>query len=190
MKGIFHRDVKEEARAQIILANTYHLYLRPGMEILERAGGVHRFSTWEGPMLTDSGGFPVFSAGRPPQAQGGGVPFPVAYRRLEAPLHPRERDRHGADHRRRHHDGIRRVPPATPRASMRPNRWHSPNGGSTAASTATGRPPPNTATTSRCSPSCRGAPIPTCGPVPPRTCCNTTPTDTPSAVWPWASRRR
>ena len=61
MKGIFHRDVKEEARAQIILANTYHLYLRPGMQILEQAGGVHRFSTWEGPMLTDSGGFQVFS---------------------------------------------------------------------------------------------------------------------------------
>ena len=60
-KGIFHRDVRDEARAQIILANTYHLYLRPGMEILERAGGVHRFSTWEGPMLTDSGGFQVFS---------------------------------------------------------------------------------------------------------------------------------
>ena len=61
MKGIFHRDVKEDARAQIILANTYHLYLRPGMDILEKAGGVHRFSTWDGPMLTDSGGFQVFS---------------------------------------------------------------------------------------------------------------------------------
>ena len=61
VKGIFHRDVRDEARAQIILANTYHLYLRPGTEILERAGGVHRFSTWEGPMLTDSGGFQVFS---------------------------------------------------------------------------------------------------------------------------------
>ncbi len=61
VKGIFHRDVKEEAGAQIILANTYHLYLRPGMKILEEAGGVHRFSTWEGPMLTDSGGFQVFS---------------------------------------------------------------------------------------------------------------------------------
>ena len=61
MKGIFHRDVKEDARAQIILANTYHLYLRPGMDILEQAGGVHRFSTWDGPMLTDSGGFQVFS---------------------------------------------------------------------------------------------------------------------------------
>lgn len=61
VKGIFHRDVKEEAKAEIILANTYHLYLRPGMEIIEKAGGVHRFSTWEGPMLTDSGGFQVFS---------------------------------------------------------------------------------------------------------------------------------
>ena len=61
VKGIFHRDVRDEARAQIILANTYHLYLRPGTEILERAGGVHRFSTWEGPMLTDSGGFQVVS---------------------------------------------------------------------------------------------------------------------------------
>ena len=61
MKGIFHRDVRDEAKAQIILANTYHLYLRPGMDIIEQAGGVHRFSTWDGPMLTDSGGFQVFS---------------------------------------------------------------------------------------------------------------------------------
>ena len=61
VKGIFHRDVRDEARAQIILANTYHLYLRPGTGIIEQAGGVHRFSTWEGPMLTDSGGFQVFS---------------------------------------------------------------------------------------------------------------------------------
>ncbi|MFI3324414.1 MAG: tRNA guanosine(34) transglycosylase Tgt [Rikenellaceae bacterium] len=61
MKGIFHRDVEQEAKAQIILANTYHLYMRPGMEIIEKAGGVHRFSTWNKPMLTDSGGFQVFS---------------------------------------------------------------------------------------------------------------------------------
>ncbi len=61
MKGIFHRDLKREAHAQIILANTYHLYLRPGMPVIEAAGGVHRFSTWDGPMLTDSGGFQVFS---------------------------------------------------------------------------------------------------------------------------------
>ncbi len=61
MKGIFHRDVESEAQAQIILANTYHLYLRPGMGIIEAAGGVHRFSGWDKPMLTDSGGFQVFS---------------------------------------------------------------------------------------------------------------------------------
>ena len=61
MKGIFHRDLKDEVKAQIILANTYHLYLRPGMEIIEQAGGVHRFSSGDGPMLTDSGGFQVFS---------------------------------------------------------------------------------------------------------------------------------
>lgn len=61
VKGIFHRDVAHDASAQIILANTYHLYLRPGVDILEQAGGVHRFSSWDRPMLTDSGGFQVFS---------------------------------------------------------------------------------------------------------------------------------
>jgi queuine tRNA-ribosyltransferase len=61
VKGILHRDLAEDARAQIILANTYHLYLRPGTEVLEAAGGVHRFCGWERPILTDSGGFQVFS---------------------------------------------------------------------------------------------------------------------------------
>ena len=60
VKGVFHRDLAE-AGARIILANTYHLYLRPGMEVIEAAGGVHRFCTWDKPMLTDSGGFQVFS---------------------------------------------------------------------------------------------------------------------------------
>ncbi|MCC8035792.1 MAG: tRNA guanosine(34) transglycosylase Tgt [Rikenellaceae bacterium] len=64
VKGIFHRDLKE-AGAEIILANTYHLYLRPGTAVLEAAGGVHGFSSWDRPVLTDSGGFQVFSlAGR------------------------------------------------------------------------------------------------------------------------------
>lgn len=61
VKGIFHRDLVKEAGAEIILANTYHLYLRPGLDVIERAGGVHKFSSWERPMLTDSGGFQVFS---------------------------------------------------------------------------------------------------------------------------------
>ncbi len=61
VKGVFHRDLKEDVKAKIILGNTYHLYLRPGTEILEEAGGLHRFSSWDGPILTDSGGFQVFS---------------------------------------------------------------------------------------------------------------------------------
>ena len=61
VKGVMQRDLKEEVKAQIILGNTYHLYLRPGTEILEKAGGLHRFIGWERPMLTDSGGFQVFS---------------------------------------------------------------------------------------------------------------------------------
>lgn len=61
VKGVFHRDLRDEVKAKIILANTYHLYLRPGMEVIEAAGGVHRFSSWDRPMLTDSGGFQVFS---------------------------------------------------------------------------------------------------------------------------------
>ena len=61
VKAVYHRDLKEDIKAQIILGNTYHLYLRPGTDILRKAGGLHKFSTWEGPILTDSGGYQVFS---------------------------------------------------------------------------------------------------------------------------------
>lgn len=61
VKGVFHRDLTDEVRAQIILGNTYHLYLRPGTDILYQAGGLHRFAGWDKPILTDSGGFQVFS---------------------------------------------------------------------------------------------------------------------------------
>lgn len=61
VKGVFHRDLRDDINARIILGNTYHLYLRPGIEILEEAGGLHRFSSWDRPILTDSGGFQVFS---------------------------------------------------------------------------------------------------------------------------------
>ena len=61
VKGVLQRDLKDEVKAQIILGNTYHLYLRPGTDILERAGGLHKFINWDRPMLTDSGGFQVFS---------------------------------------------------------------------------------------------------------------------------------
>ena len=61
VKGVYHRDLVEDVRAQIILGNTYHLYLRPGLDVLRKAGGLHRFEGWDGPILTDSGGFQVFS---------------------------------------------------------------------------------------------------------------------------------
>jgi len=61
VKGILHRDLKNEINAHIILGNTYHLYLRPGTDIIKEAGGLHRFMSWDMPVLTDSGGYQVFS---------------------------------------------------------------------------------------------------------------------------------
>ena len=61
VKGVYHRDLKEDIKAQIILGNTYHLYLRPGLDTLKAAGGLHKFISWDRPILTDSGGFQVFS---------------------------------------------------------------------------------------------------------------------------------
>ncbi|MDD2537897.1 MAG: tRNA guanosine(34) transglycosylase Tgt [Bacteroidales bacterium] len=61
VKGLFHKDLAEDVKARIILGNTYHLYLRPGTGIIRKAGGIHKFSGWEGSVLTDSGGYQVFS---------------------------------------------------------------------------------------------------------------------------------
>ncbi|HBX88267.1 MAG TPA: tRNA guanosine(34) transglycosylase Tgt [Marinilabiliaceae bacterium] len=61
VKGVHMKDMEEEVKASIILGNTYHLYLRPGLEVLKKAGGLHRFNSWKRPILTDSGGFQVFS---------------------------------------------------------------------------------------------------------------------------------
>ena len=61
VKAVTQLQLKEEVQAQIILGNTYHLYLRPGTEILEAAGGLHKFNGWDRPILTDSGGYQVFS---------------------------------------------------------------------------------------------------------------------------------
>lgn len=61
VKGVYHRDLKQDIKAEIILGNTYHLYLRPGLELLRKAGGLHKFESWDRPILTDSGGFQVFS---------------------------------------------------------------------------------------------------------------------------------
>lgn len=61
VKGVHMKDVKDDVKAQIILGNTYHLYLRPGLKVMEQAGGLHKFNGWDRPILTDSGGYQVYS---------------------------------------------------------------------------------------------------------------------------------
>ena len=75
VKAVHARELKEDIKAQIILGNTYHLYLRPGTEVLEEAGGLHKFNSWDRPILTDSGGFQVFSLGKTRKIKEEGVYF-------------------------------------------------------------------------------------------------------------------
>ncbi len=74
VKGVYPKDLKE-ANAQIILANTYHLYMRPGDDIIKAAGGLHKFMAWDRPILTDSGGFQVFSLAKLNKIKDEGVYF-------------------------------------------------------------------------------------------------------------------
>ena len=75
VKGVSPKELKEEVKAQIILANTYHLFLRPGHELVKQAGGLHEFMHWDRPILTDSGGFQVFSLGELRKIREEGVDF-------------------------------------------------------------------------------------------------------------------
>lgn len=75
VKGVHFDELRDDIKAQIILGNTYHLYLRPGTEILRRAGGLHKFNGWERPILTDSGGFQVFSLSENRKLKDEGVYF-------------------------------------------------------------------------------------------------------------------
>jgi queuine tRNA-ribosyltransferase len=75
VKGVHQQELREDINAQIILGNTYHLFLRPGIEVLEAAGGLHQFMGWERPMLTDSGGYQVYSLSGSRKIQEEGVKF-------------------------------------------------------------------------------------------------------------------
>ncbi|MCB9210583.1 MAG: tRNA guanosine(34) transglycosylase Tgt [Ignavibacteriales bacterium] len=75
VKAVSQRILKDEIKAPIILGNTYHLYLRPGMEILEAAGGLHKFMNWDNAILTDSGGFQIFSLAELRKLKSDGVEF-------------------------------------------------------------------------------------------------------------------
>jgi len=61
VKGVHQHELRDDIKAQVILGNTYHLYMRPGMDVIENAGGLHKFNGWEKPLLTDSGGYQVYS---------------------------------------------------------------------------------------------------------------------------------
>lgn len=75
VKAITQRILKEEVKAEIILSNTYHLYLRPGTQIIEAAGGLHKFMNWDLPILTDSGGFQIYSLSELRKLKNDGVEF-------------------------------------------------------------------------------------------------------------------
>ena len=75
VKAVHQRELKEDIKAQIILVNTYHLYLRPGLDTLEQAGGLHKFNGWDRPILTDSGGYQVYSLSEVRKIKEEGVTF-------------------------------------------------------------------------------------------------------------------
>lgn len=75
VKAVHHRELQQDIDAKIILGNTYHLYLRPGLDLLEKAGGLHRFMGWQRPILTDSGGYQVYSLSEKRKITGEGVTF-------------------------------------------------------------------------------------------------------------------
>ncbi|MCB0802921.1 MAG: tRNA guanosine(34) transglycosylase Tgt [Flavobacteriales bacterium] len=75
VKAVHQRELEEDIKAQIILGNTYHLYLRPGLEILQKAGGLHQFNSWKKPILTDSGGYQVYSLAHRRKIKEEGVKF-------------------------------------------------------------------------------------------------------------------
>lgn len=75
VKAVHQRELRDDIKAQIILGNTYHLYLRPGMNVLQTAGGLHKFNGWEKPILTDSGGFQVYSLSGTRKLKEEGVEF-------------------------------------------------------------------------------------------------------------------
>ena len=75
VKAVHQRELKDDIQAQIILGNTYHLFLRPGLDIIEKAGGLHKFNGWDKPILTDSGGYQVYSLAEKRKIKEEGVKF-------------------------------------------------------------------------------------------------------------------
>ena len=97
----------EEAGTQILLANTYHLLLRPGAEVFRRTGGIHGFMSWDRSVLTDSGGFQIFSLPHSRSMSEAGRGLPKLSRRADNSAQPGAEHRNADSDRERHHDGAR-----------------------------------------------------------------------------------
>ena len=143
VKGVTHRDL-EALGAEILLSNTYHLYLRPGDDLIARRGGLHRFIGWTKPILTDSGGYQVFSLAARRTIDEEGARFQSHLDGSAHLLTPEKADRHPGAARIGHRDGARRVPRASrpsdaaARTSMeRTLRWARARARSLARSSAT-----------------------------------------------------
>ena len=106
VKAVSQQQLKTNVDAQIILGNTYHLYLRPGMETMEAAGGLHRFMNWDRPILTDSGGFQVFSLAANRKITEEGVIFQSHIDGSKHLFTPENVMDIAAHHWRRYYDGI------------------------------------------------------------------------------------
>ena len=190
VKGVHFPELEEEIQAQIILGNTYHLYLRPGTTILEQAGGLHRFNTWSKPILTDSGGFQVFSLSENRKLHEEGALFRShidGSKHLFTPEKVMDIERSiGADIIMAFDECC----PGDADYAYAKQSLGLTERCSTAASPASTARSRNMATGRASSPSCRDAPIPTCGDARRRTWRARGPTATPSEAWPWANRRR
>ena len=99
VKAVPQKELKEDVKAQIILGNTYHLYVRLGMETMEAAGGLHKYMSWDGPILTDSGGYQVYSLSDKRKLTEEGVVFRNHINGDKILFTPRKCDGYPKDHR-------------------------------------------------------------------------------------------
>ena len=104
VKGVSPRELRE-LEAQIILGNTYHLFVRPGMEVMRHFGGLHRFMNWDGPILTDSGGYQIFSLAKLRKITEEGVHFQNHLDGTPTFISPGERDGNPGRAGQRYRDG-------------------------------------------------------------------------------------
>ena len=118
VKAMSPRELRE-LKAQIILGNTYHLFVRPGLDVIKHFGGLHKFMNWDGPILTDSGGYQIFSLAKLRKITEEGVHFQNHVDGTPAFISPGDRDGNSGDARQRHRDGAGRMRALSVRTRLR-----------------------------------------------------------------------